>query len=66
MSKEKELYEAIKSTTEKMMKDMYACSFEGNKSAGIRARKATLELEKMFKPYRKLTIEATRRNELLG
>lgn len=60
MSKEKELYEAIKSTTEKMMKDMYACSFEGNKAAGVRARKATLELEKMFKPYRKLTIEATK------
>lgn len=31
---------------------------QGNKAAGVRARKNTLELEKMFKQYRKLSIEA--------
>lgn len=29
----------------------------GNKAAGVRARKATLELKKLFKEYRKLSIE---------
>lgn len=30
---------------------------QGNKAAGARARKATLELEKLFKEYRKVSIE---------
>lgn len=34
---------------------------KGNKAAGARARKATLELEKLFKEYRKLSIEATKK-----
>lgn len=33
----------------------------GNKSAGRRARKAALELEKLFKRYRKLSIEISKR-----
>lgn len=33
-------------------------SAEGNKAAGARARKATLQLEKLFKDYRKASIEA--------
>lgn len=33
---------------------------QGNKAAGQRARKATLELEKLFKQYRKLSVEASK------
>lgn len=32
----------------------------GNKAAGARARKATLVLEKLFKQYRKLSIEVSK------
>lgn len=33
---------------------------EGNKAAGIRARKASLELEKALKEFRKVSVEATK------
>lgn len=33
-------------------------NLEGNKSAGARARKASLELEKLFKEFRKVSVEA--------
>lgn len=33
-------------------------SAKGNKAAGRRARKNTLELEKMFKEFRKKSVEA--------
>lgn len=32
----------------------------GNKASGVRARKASLEIEKMLKEYRKLSIEAVK------
>ena len=32
----------------------------GNKAAGTRARKASLELEKLFKEYRKRSVEANK------
>ena len=32
----------------------------GNKAAGQRARKVSLELEKLFKQYRKASVEAAR------
>lgn len=31
-----------------------------NKSAGVRARKVSLEIEKLLKDYRKISIEATK------
>ncbi len=31
-----------------------------NKSAGVRARKTSLEIEKLLKEYRKISIEATK------
>lgn len=34
---------------------------KGNKAAGIRARKASLELEKLLKEYRKASIEADKK-----
>ena len=35
-------------------------NLKGNKAAGVRARKATLELEKLFKEYRKRSIEISK------
>ena len=43
-----------------MLNDM-AKSTEGNKSAGVRARKASLELEKLLKEYRKVSLEASKK-----
>lgn len=34
---------------------------EGNKAAGARARKSTLELTKLLKDYRKVSIEASKK-----
>ena len=42
-------------------KNNAALNLNGNKSAGARARKASLELGKMFKEYRKKSIEAEKR-----
>ncbi len=33
---------------------------KGNKAAGARARKATLELTKLFKEFRKKSVESTK------
>lgn len=43
-----------------MLTDM-AKSVDCNKSAGVRARKASLELEKMLKEYRKVSLEAAKK-----
>lgn len=53
----KELSEKISAKTAEFEKDMKA-NVEGNKAAGARARKASLELEKLLKQYRKASIEA--------
>lgn len=34
---------------------------KGNKAAGARARKASLEIEKLLKEYRKVSIEADKK-----
>lgn len=36
-------------------------SLNGNKAAGVRARKASLELEKLLKQYRKKSLEAIKK-----
>lgn len=36
-------------------------NLKGNKAAGVRARRATLELEKLFKEYRRKSIETDRK-----
>lgn len=56
----KELFDNIQSKMAELTKDMERNVQEGNKAAGVRARRATLELEKMFKQYRKLSIEAAK------
>ncbi|WP_116788553.1 histone H1 [Flavobacterium psychrotrophum] len=51
-----ELNEKISAGIEVFQKESEAFA-QGNKAAGARARKATLELEKLFKEYRKVSIE---------
>ena len=54
----KELIEKIKGEMEAFCKDADAQMLKGNKAAGTRARKSALELSKMMKEFRKLSIEA--------
>ena len=56
----KEFVNKISQKAVDMLNDM-AKSTEGNKSAGVRARKASLELEKMLKEYRKVSLEAAKK-----
>jgi len=51
-----ELNEKISAGIKVFQKESEAFA-QGNKSAGARARKATLELEKLFKDYRKVSVE---------
>ena len=44
-----------------MIEDAKAQIEKGNKAAGTRARKASLDLEKMLKEFRKLSIEASKK-----
>lgn len=56
----KELFDSIQTQMGVLSVEMDNNVNKGNKSAGVRARKATLELEKLFKEYRKLSIEASK------
>ena len=55
----KELVERINSLAEQFAQES-AKNLGGNKAAGARARKATLELEKLMKEYRKKSVEESR------
>lgn len=57
----KELFDGIQSKMAELSKDMELNVNNGNKAAGVRARKATLELEKMYKQYRKESINAEKK-----
>lgn len=57
----KELFGNIQSKMAELTKDMERNVQEGNKAAGVRARRTTLELEKLFKQYRKESIEAAKK-----
>ena len=50
----------IKAQVEEFIKDADLQAEKGNKAAGMRARKASLELEKMLKEFRKVSIEASK------
>lgn len=52
-----ELANTIKETIE-VFKTNLDANVGGNKAAGLRARKASLELEKLLKEYRKLSVKA--------
>lgn len=56
----KELIEKINAEIENFQKDAAAQLEKGNKAAGTRARKSSLELTKMFKEFRKLSIESSK------
>lgn len=56
----KELIEQITAAYEAFAKDANAQAENGNKAAGTRARKASLELEKAMKAFRKASIEASK------
>jgi hypothetical protein len=52
----KDLVSKIKAEFEKFAADADLQVEKGNKAAGTRARKATLELEKLTKEFRKVSI----------
>lgn len=56
----KELVEQITVAFETFIKDANSQVQEGNKAAGTRARKASLEIEKAMKAFRKASLEASK------
>jgi hypothetical protein len=55
------LVKQIVESYSKMIEDANAQIEKGNKAAGTRARKASLELEKLLKEFRKTSIEAAKK-----
>ena len=55
-----ELVAKVASLYEAFQKDANAQVENGNKSAGDRARKASLEIDKLLKEFRKASIEAAK------
>ena len=51
----------IKETFECFAKDADSQIEKGNKAAGTRARKASLDLEKLLKEFRKVSIEFSKK-----
>ena len=60
MNDMKELVENIKALAEQVLENATAQAVKGNKAAGARARKASLELEKALKQFRKDSVEAAK------
>mgnify|MGYP003294435135 CR=1 FL=1 len=56
----KELVDQIGAAYEAFAKDAAAQAENGNKAAGARARKSSLEIEKLMKQFRKASIEAAK------
>lgn len=56
----KELLEKVEAAYAAFKIDATAQAENGNKAAGTRARKASLELEKLMKEFRKTSIEASK------
>ena len=55
-----ELVAKINEVFEAFAKDAALQVEKGNKAAGTRARKASLELEKLMKEFRKVSVEASK------
>lgn len=55
-----ELIEKITASYEALKTDADLQAEKGNKAAGTRARKASLELEKLLKEFRKASLEASK------
>lgn len=56
-----ELIAKIKELNEALLIDATAQAEKGNKAAGTRARKASLELEKILKEFRKVSLEESKK-----
>ena len=56
-----ELIAKIKELNEAFMSDAALQIEKGNKAAGTRARKAALELSKLFKDFRKVSVEESKK-----
>lgn len=57
----KELIEKIEAAVASFQKDATAQVESGNKAAGTRARKASLEIEKLMKEFRKVSLEESKK-----
>ncbi len=57
----KDLVDKINAEFENFQTEANAQVEKGNKAAGTRARKAALELSKMFKEFRKASVEASKK-----
>ncbi|MDR3119350.1 MAG: histone H1 [Mediterranea sp.] len=57
----KELVEKVAALTAAFNKEAAAQVEDGNKAAGARARKVSLEIEKLMKEFRKISVEASRK-----
>ncbi|MDD2996724.1 MAG: histone H1 [Bacteroidia bacterium] len=51
----------IKAEFEAFVKDASLQTEKGNKAAGTRARKSSLDLEKMLKEFRKVSLEESKK-----
>ena len=56
-----ELIAKIKEMSDALLVDAAAQAEKGNKAAGTRARKASLELEKVLKEFRKVSLEEAKK-----
>ena len=56
-----ELIAKIKEMSDALLVDAVAQAEKGNKAAGTRARKASLELEKVLKEFRKVSLEDSKK-----
>lgn len=56
----KELIEQIKAEVEVFIANADAQAEKGNKAAGTRARKAALNISKLMKDFRKVSVEASK------
>ena len=57
----KELLNKIQAEIDAFTKEATAQAEKGNKAAGTRARKAALELGKLMKDFRKVSVEETKK-----
>lgn len=57
----KELITKIQESYQTFVKDANLQVENGNKAAGARARKASLEIEKMMKEFRRVSLENTKK-----
>ena len=57
----KDLVDKINAEFESFQTESNAQIEKGNKAAGTRARKSALELSKMFKEFRKVSVEASKK-----